>query len=475
MRLRTTLFLLLILGGLVAYLYYWEIPSERAEQKAKRLYDFNSEDVTEVLLKYQDREVILRKVGDHWRLVQPVDAAADELAVKNLIQAIAECEVKREVEENPSDLAPFGLDQPFVSVTVKLKDRELPAIAVGKNAPVGFSAYARRADTGKVLLVSSSFRSGLDKQVKDLRDKTILSFADDEVQRFALVRPEDTVTVTRKDGKWLIEQPAQYPADATVVRSLLSTLRTMRAVDFPADQPSDLSRFGLDKPRLKIVLFLGKDQAEKQVWFGSENPDRKTEIYLQTSAFPTVYAVSDWVWRDVNKTLSDLRDKTVLSFEKEQAYEIHVARWDGTSFRLVRKDKDQWGIEGVEGNPASNTLQMWIDDVHDLRGYEVATDNPEHLDRYGLHEPLLRISVFGQEQKPLGDIRIGAVTNEQGTKDYYAQGSASPTVYKIRDYVVTRLQKQPQDFLEKPTPTPGGPTPTAAEEDEEPFEDEPID
>lgn len=477
MRFRTTLVLLLVLAGLGAYLYWWEMPRSEQEAKAKRLYDFKAEDVTEVLLKYQDREVVLRKVGEHWRLIQPVDAAADELTVKNLINAIAECEVKRELEDTPNDLAPFGLDQPFVSVTVKLKDRELPAVAVGKNAPVGFSTYVRKADTGKVLLVSSSFRAGMDKQVKDLRDKAILNFADDDVQRFALVRPGETITVARKEDQWVIEQPATFPADGATVRSLLSTLRTMRAVDFPTDQPADLGRYGLDQPRLKVVLFLGKDQAEKQVWFGSENPDKKTEIYVQTSAIPTVYAVSDWVWRDVNKTVTDLRDKTVLAFDKAKLSTIAVTRSDGTSFRIVRQDGDNWTVEGVEGKPATNTIRMWVDDVHDLRGYDIATDQPSKLVEFGLDAPLLRFQFFAGKDERIGEVRIGSVTNDQGAKEYFAQGSTSPTVFKVRDYVVTRLQKQPQDFIEKPTPTPGGPTPTsnADGDEEEPLDEEALD
>lgn len=476
MRLRTTLVLLLILAGLGAYLYWWEMPRSEQEAKAKRLYDFKPDDVTELLLKYQDREVVLRKVGEHWRLTQPVDAAADELTVKNLINAIAECEVKRELEDIPSDLSPFGLDQPFVSVTVKLKDRELPAVIVGKNAPVGFSTYARKTDAEKIILVNASFRAGMDKQVKDFRDKAILNFADDDVQRFALVRAGETIALARKEGQWVIEQPASFPADGPTVRSLLSTLRTMRAVDFPTDQPADLGRYGLDHPRLKVVLFLGQDQAEKQVWFGSENPDRKTEIYVQTSAIPTVYAVSDWVWRDVNKTVSDLRDKTVLAFDQAKLTSITVARADGTSFRVLRQGGDNWTVEGVEGKPATNTIRLWVDDVHDLRGYEIATDQPGKLADFGFDPPLLRFELFAEKDQRIGEIRIGSVTNEQGSKEYFAQGSAGPTVFKIRDYVVTRLQKQPQDFIEKPTPTPGGATPTHADEpdDEGVMEEEDL-
>jgi hypothetical protein len=48
----------------------------------------------------------------------------------------------------------------------------------------------------------------------------------------------------------------------------------------------------------------------------------------------------------------------------------------------------------------------------------------------------------------------------------------------VRDYLVTRLNKSAQDFIEKPTPTPGGPTATPGEDettDEEAFDEEPLD
>jgi len=466
MRFRTTLILLLVLAGLGAYLYWVERPREQKEAEAKKLFSLKPEDVVEVHLRFQDREILLRKSGETWRLVQPIDAPADEITVKNLLNTIAECEVKRELED-AADLKQFGLDPPFVTLEVKLKDRTLPAVAVGKNTPVGFSAYLQRLDDKKVRLTTSAFRAGLDKQVKDVRDKAILNFADDDVQRFSVVRADGTITVTRKDGQWTIEQPGSYPADTPTVRSFLSTLRTMRAIDFPNDQPTDLSPYGLDNPRLRVVLFLGKDQAEKHVLIGKENPEKNTEIYVQTSGLPTIYTVSDWVWRDLNKSVGDFRDKTVLAYDQEQVQAVEVVREDGQQYRLVRQDKDQWAPQGVDGKPAGTTIRQWLQDVHDLRGFEVAADNPSDLKPYGLDKPLLTIRLFGAENQELGEIRIGVATTEQGTKEYYALGSKAATVFKVRDYLVTRLNKSAQDFIEKPTPTPGGATPTPDEDEED--------
>src|SRR5262245_25643967 len=145
MRLRSTIVLLLLLIGLGAYVYWVEVPQAEQEAKKKTLFEFKADDVTEVSLDYSDHEIVVRKSGDKWGIVKPIEAAADATTVKNLATALAECEVKKTVTEKASDLSLYGLDNPFVKVTVKLGDKVLPTILVGKNAPVGFSTYLKRA------------------------------------------------------------------------------------------------------------------------------------------------------------------------------------------------------------------------------------------------------------------------------------------------------------------------------------------
>src|SRR5262249_303244 len=148
--------------GASAYLYWVEVPNAEQEAKKKTVFDIKADDVTEVSLVYADREIVVKKSGDSWRLVKPIDVAADATTAKNLATAVADCEVKKTLTETASDLATYGLDNPFVKVTVKLGDKQMPTILVGKNAPVGFSTYIKRADEDKVLLTNSVFRSGMD-------------------------------------------------------------------------------------------------------------------------------------------------------------------------------------------------------------------------------------------------------------------------------------------------------------------------
>src|SRR5512147_2333375 len=101
MRLRNTLILALLLLGLGAYLYFVESKQIAEEAKKTKLVDFNPDDVTALTLTYPDREIVLEKSDGVWRLTKPVQTAADDITVKNLLRAIADAEVKKTLDEPP--------------------------------------------------------------------------------------------------------------------------------------------------------------------------------------------------------------------------------------------------------------------------------------------------------------------------------------------------------------------------------------
>lgn len=474
MSFRTTLLLLLVLAGLGGYVYWVEYPQAQKEAQKEKVLDFSADDATELTLVYADREIALKKSGDDWRMSKPLDTAADAATVKILLGAIASGEIKKEVKDASSDLATYGLDKPFITARVKTKDKELAAISVGKTTPIGGSAYLQRSDDKKILLASSSLRSSLDKQVKDLRDKSIVGFSDDELQRVEVSGSGGEMALAKKDGAWVIERPAAFAADASNVRSFLSSLRAMRATDFPDDAPSDLSQYGLDAPQLTIRLLVGKDNAEKTIRFGSKQSDKK-ELYVQTSGLPTIYTVSEFSLKELSKGPNELRDKTVLAFTRDDAAAIDVRHKDGTQLRLLRGDDKQWRVEGLEGKPAAAANQ-YIGDVHELKGYEILADNPGSVAEYGLDQPMLTLRVSGSEQRALGSILIGERPASEDKKEFVAMAEGGSTVYLVRDYTVARLNKQASAFIEAPTPTPGGATPTiiADEMDDVGFGDEDL-
>jgi len=452
MRFRSTLILAIVFLGLGAYLYFVEFKKAAEEQKKETLFSFQVDDAKAVTLEYPDRKIELEEKDGVWRLTKPIDAPADETAVKNLLRAIADAEVKKKLDNVGEDLSPYGLKDPMATIRVKLKDRELPAIKVGKTSPIGFSTYVQRTDQPQVYLTGSAFHSGMDKKVKDLRDKRILTFEDASVHRIEVSGPDRDIALSKKDDSWKLDRPQSDDADNETVRSYLSTLRSLRALDFATDEPKDLSTYGLDQPRLTVTLSTGDDSKPTKLLVGGEEKDKK-QIYVKVADRPTVYQVGDWTYRDLNKTANDFRDKTVLAFDKDSLSSIQVLRADGENFVLARSEDGKWSIGGSNVPPQQSVVDQFIDALDDLKGYEIATDQPQDLQTYGLASPALTITVHGPKNAIIGTVRLGSYSPKPPTNEYTAMRAGKPAVFLVREFVYKRLDKSRSDLLPMPTAT----------------------
>src|SRR5207245_9954442 len=151
--------------------------------QAKRLR-VDQDAVTGKVLAYQDRELELKKDDQGWRLVRPTEAPADDTVVKGVLSTLTDAEVQKTLGELPPNLADFGLDKPTVTVKLTLKDgSQPPPLVVGKNTAIGGKAYVRKDDEPKLYLTTSALGYGLNRQVTDVCDKTILAFKGEEGRR----------------------------------------------------------------------------------------------------------------------------------------------------------------------------------------------------------------------------------------------------------------------------------------------------
>jgi hypothetical protein len=451
MRFRSTLVLAILCVALGAYIYFVELERAAEEEKKETLFTFETKDVTSVALSTSDRRIELKKSEGKWRLTAPLEADADETSVDNLVKAIAECEVKRKLEDVPEDLTPYGLGDGSITVRVTLASGELPEIKVGKTTPVGFSTYVKRADKPEIFLTGSAFRSGMDKQVKDLRDKKILAFDDAQVEEIALGGTDRDVLLKKSDGKWNLERPGPYAADAATVQSFLTNLKGLRATDFPSETPENLAEYGLDTPRLTVRVSAGAAGKPIVLLVGKEKDDDK-DVFVKVADRPTVYAVGSWVVRDLDKGPNDFRDKTLFAFAKDDAGAIELSRGDGETFVLKRDEAGAWKMENESAVPTASTVDRLLGDLAALKGYEIAADAPADLAAYGLAAPTLTIAVRDKEGKEIGTVLFGSYEIDSA-KQYAAMRQGQETVLRVRDYTFNQLNKKKADFLPKPTPT----------------------
>ncbi len=478
---RSTVLVLLVLAALGAYVYWVELPGDTQKTEDERLLVLDEEAVTGITLTFPDRKLVLARSDDGWRLTEPVDAGADAAAVKNLLHMIGGAKITRTLEDVDDKLASYGLEPPAAVLTLTTNDgTNPPALSIGEATSVGFSSYAQRSDDPNVYITAAAFRSGMLKEAKDLRDKRVLLFEDQDVRRIGLVHAGEgeveTLVLERPDAStdWQITAPATYPGDGSETRALLSSARGIRITDFVSDEADvDLTPYGLDAPRLALTIGTGEDDPPQTLVLGGAHVDEeKKEIYAKRTDSAAVYSIPEFALKNLGKDLATLRDKTVVRYDADAAATIEVTRVDGDGFTLVKGD-DGWHIQ-TEGDDAGTerapTISRFVDDLHGFKGNLIVREGGFDPSTFRLNPPELQITIRDGEGNDLGALIASGGTVEGKDAIAYVMAPGGEILYAAKPYVFQRIDKKAADFLDTPgaaaTPMPAEaptepPTPAA--------------
>ncbi|MGO9056665.1 MAG: DUF4340 domain-containing protein [Candidatus Binataceae bacterium] len=451
--------LLALVGG---YIYFFQ--AGKPEEETVKLFKIDPGDITRITLKSPGQEIEVERSGDKWKLVKPIQADADSSAITTLAHEIADCDIKRTVDEHPTDLAQFGLAKPAVTVVASTKDKTLPGVEVGKNSPIGYSVYIKTTDKPAVMLTSGAFGPGTKRTLSDLRDHTLMSFKVDDVNKLVVKQDDSTPVELQKDqGKWKIVKPAAYEADQERVRTMLSSLSNARVDDFASDNPSNPTQYGLDKPQLQVSVFTGPAQSQQSLEFGKKEPGQgKDAYYVRRGERPNVYTVHNYLFADADKGLNDLRDRTVFGFDSDKVGQVKVTN-AGKTFVVTRGANGKWTeADGTKADADPVKVDQFLDRMRDLKAESIAQDSSADLGKYALNTPNEEVTFLGKDGKVMGIVKLAKIERRnEGAKgqppavqrvDYYALSSTSPTVYKIFEYDYTDLIKNPDQFA-APAPT----------------------
>jgi hypothetical protein len=174
---------------------------------------------------------------------------------------------------------------------------------MGKPSPDSFSSYLRKDGSDQVLQTTVSKTTFL-KDVTSWRDKTVIAFPVDLATQLSIKTTEEEITLEKdENGTWNITQPVKAAAQQDVVKQLLTTLSSLKALDFADDY--DSAKYQLDDPQLTVTLIL-KDQVEKRLLIGKKD-EEKSQYYAKNQAKKTIYLIGKYHFDTANKSLTDLK------------------------------------------------------------------------------------------------------------------------------------------------------------------------
>ncbi len=230
-----------------------DIEKKADDFRDKKLTDLTATQVNKLVLKTAAGEMELQKKGEHWEIVKPMQARADDQKVGDLIAQITTARIEQFVAEDRGDLHPYGLAEPRGSITLfGPDDKTGQMLQIGtvpeKNQD---QVYVRFTPRNFVYTLPKKTESLLDTKPNDLRDRHLVRFDRNILDRLTIDAPgKPKIVLARKNEAWTIVSRNNVGANASEANRLIDTLANEQVTKFVEDVASNLGKYGLDKPQL---------------------------------------------------------------------------------------------------------------------------------------------------------------------------------------------------------------------------------
>jgi len=271
-----------------------------SDVRNKKVLEFEPDDIDNVKIVEGTKELEAQKSGEDWQLKKPIDSKADPGEISSFTSSVRFARVSS-FPEPAVDAKTAGLEPPAIRIT--LRDGKAKAdrtLLIGKTAETG-RYYARDASRDMIFVIDKEIVEKARKPLFDFRDKSITKVDRDKIEKIEIQRGTETVSMLKDGTEWKLSDNKKLQWDK--VSAMLNGLDFEKAKDV-IDSPKALSTYGLDKPRLQVVLRQGANELAR-ISFGAESK-MPEGIYLKTADNPSVKVVAKDVFDKFNVKVEEL-------------------------------------------------------------------------------------------------------------------------------------------------------------------------
>jgi hypothetical protein len=255
----------------------------------------------------------------------------------------------------------------------------------------------------------------------------------------------DTTTIRRENGSWRVTSPEPLPADETEASGLVTNLASLELQRVIDENATDMTQYGLSPAKVEVSFKAAGDKDFTRLHLGDKTATGG-DMYARKPGENTVFLVSSFVETTFDRTTFDLRDKSILQFDRDKADRVEVVSKDGTL--AFTKAESQWRIDRPV---AARAEQLAVDGLvgrlktSPMKSIVAPGPTPEQLKAFGFDKPVLTANVA--VGSALATLTVGAQV--AGSETFYARDAARPMVFTVEKGLVDDLLKRAADYRPK--------------------------
>jgi len=385
---------------------------------------------------------VIKKQGDDYQIVKPIDYAADKDGAKSAFEAIAKLEFHDVVSDQKSRHNEFELGDGSLRVAVKKGDKLLADLHVGKTA--NDETLVRIEGKNDVWASTGFFKYQFDKDTLGWRDKHIARFQDNEAEKIEVVhKTRGRIVVSRPpptDGgatpEWRVVESGTKvePFDKMAPPDLVTAFCTLLANEFVDNAKPEET--GLDSPENTITVTL-RNGKQYRILVGKKKGE--DDGYVKMADKPQVFIIKKYTFDRLNKRPIDFRDKTICNLTAAEVTDVAVAR-EKDPFIITRPPgktgDDAWKVIKPAGMaPDISKANAIAGSFVDWKAQGYAEDNSPKTT--GLAKPAITISVKSNVKGHACALKVGGETADKS--NYYVMANNQPDIFVVGKWAIDRI------------------------------------
>lgn len=338
----------------------------------RRLTEFDAAHTTRFSVTTPGGEIELAKKGGDWELHKPLQARADTGKTASLVNAVLGVRIVSFVSDKAAGLDSCGFAEPRAKVSFSTLTEDKPVVLeLGAHDAKTGNTYGRLSTRDGVYLLPAGIEKLIDLKPDDLRDRRLMRLDMDIVDRIAIDNAgQHKVALQRKQEDWVqIDGTAAHRANSARVQSFIRALQDCEVTAFVTDVASDLAKYGLDQPRVRLTFSSYSSQNTAETSAGEHpflsvdfgNTDGKS-VYARSGDEPFIVSVNKAFVDAIAAGPDQWRPLQVFQFKADEIVSLEIAFTGGPANAKARQGM-QLVRSGTTWKPAPGTPAEAVNDV----------------------------------------------------------------------------------------------------------------
>jgi hypothetical protein len=279
----------------------------------------------------------------------------------------------------------------------------------------------------------------------DAKEKMFAGLESDKIEELKLKSESGDVTSLKKEaGSWRMTAPVETAAaetESTGIANVLSQMQIIRVID---ENATDLKDYGLDAPRIEVEFKGDGGKASGKLAIGGKTATGG-DLYVRKNDEKRVLLVAQYDEAALNKSTFDLRDKSIVKFDRTKVDGVDVVA-DGRTLEFAKAGSDWKMTKPIAARADSSAVEGLIGQLETAQMKSIAgtAPSPADLKKYGLDKPAATVNVhLGSARATL---QIGSKAEETTV---YARDASKADIVTVDTTVANDLKKTVDDYRRK--------------------------